>query len=100
MQSRVARLAWFLLHIATCLLTVIISIYLVWQLYLQGRMQQRLLFTLIIVALIVAINFFYNLYTRHKEEEELVYQQARAIAGLVEAIGIHGPQPGAHQPVT
>ncbi|HQK86138.1 MAG TPA: hypothetical protein PLU25_00785 [Acidobacteriota bacterium] len=58
------------------------------------------IYVLIIVALIVAVNFFYNLYSRHKEEEALVYQQARAIAGLVEAIGIHGPQPGAHQPVT
>jgi len=51
-----------------------------------GRMRRLALYVLIIVALIVAINFFYNLYTRHKEEEELVYQQARAIAGLVEAM--------------
>ncbi len=51
-----------------------------------GRMRRLAVCVLIIVVLIVAINFFYNLYTRQKEEEELVYQQARAISGLVEAM--------------
>ncbi|HQF87170.1 MAG TPA: DUF3365 domain-containing protein [Acidobacteriota bacterium] len=49
-------------------------------------MRRLAIYVLIIVALIVAVNFFYNLYSRHKEEEALVYQQARAIAGLVEAM--------------
>lgn len=68
----------FLLHIATCLLTVIISIYLVWQLYLQGRMQQRLLFTLIIVALIAVSGWFTRIIFRElmcSEASEEKYRQ-------------------------
>jgi PAS domain S-box-containing protein len=68
----------FLLHMASCMLTVISSMYLIWQLYIHGRMRQGLLFTVMIIVLIAVSGWFTRVLFRElmcSEESEEKYRQ-------------------------
>lgn len=68
----------FLLHMASCMLTLISSMYLVWQLYIHGRMQQGLLFTVMIIVLIAVSGWITRMLFRElmsSEESEEKYRQ-------------------------
>lgn len=68
----------FLLHLLTCLLTAITSIYLVWQQYIQGKMQQGLFLAVLIAVLLLISGWFTRVLFRElirSEDSEEKYRQ-------------------------